>query len=58
MPTRTTHDYEGAGMAPLVQAVLDAALNEEGEDITIDATCVRGSTCTHTTHTTLIVHSH
>lgn len=38
MPTRTTRDYEGAGMAPLVQAVLDAALNEEGEDITIDAT--------------------
>ena len=36
MPMSTTRDYEGGGMAPIVQAVLDAALNEE-KDITIDA---------------------
>ena len=43
MPIRTTHDYEGPGMAPLVQAVLDAALQEE-EEITIDATCIEEMT--------------
>jgi kinesin family protein 3/17 len=39
MPMSTTRDYEGGGMAPIVQAVLDAALNEE-KDITIDANAI------------------
>ena len=56
MPTRTTHDYEGAGMAPLVQAVLDAALNEEGEDLTIDATYgwLAALACAHTPHVLMV----
>ena len=44
MPNRTTRDYEGPLVAPLVQAALDAALQEE-EEITVDAwlvTCVWG----------------
>lgn len=35
MPTRTTRDYEGPSIAPKIQAVLDAALEDEG-DIDID----------------------
>ena len=35
MPNRTTRDYEGPSVAPKIQAVLDAALEDEG-DIDID----------------------
>lgn len=35
MPTRTTRDYEGPSIAPKIQAVIDAALEDEG-DIDID----------------------
>jgi len=35
MPNRTTRDYEGPSVAPRIQAVLDQALEDEG-DIDID----------------------
>jgi len=35
MPNRTTRDYEGPSIAPRIQAVLDAAMEDE-EDIEID----------------------
>ena len=31
MPNRTTRDYEGPSVAPKIQAVLDAALEDEGD---------------------------
>lgn len=42
MPTRTTRDYEGPSIAPKIQAVLDAALEDEG-DIDIDDSKISGS---------------
>lgn len=35
MPNRTTRDYEGPSVAPRIQAVIDQALEDEG-DIDID----------------------
>lgn len=35
MPNRTTRDYEGPSVAPRILAVLDQALEDEG-DINID----------------------
>lgn len=41
MPTRTTRDYEGPSIAPKIQAVIDAALEDEG-DIDIDDSQISG----------------
>jgi kinesin family protein 3/17 len=43
MPNRTTRDYEGPSIAPKIQAVLDAALEDEG-DIDIDDSALASKT--------------
>ncbi|CAN8010376.1 unnamed protein product, partial [Ixodes pacificus] len=37
MPVRTTRDYNAPAVSPLLKAVLDDALQEEEEDLDIDA---------------------
>jgi len=47
MPNRTTRDYEGPSVAPKIQAVLDAALEDEG-DIDIEDRSAINASCQYT----------
>jgi len=45
MPNRTTRDYEGPSVAPKIQAVLDAALEDEGDIDIEDRSAVYAVLC-------------